>query len=164
MRGTIAAFWLGALAAAVLFAATGGTTLDIRVTGTEPGRAQLEQDVDQGTLAGLLTPSAPAIGVLHIKKRTWGIVTTYSETLAAPGARAAGAPDMRVLLTVPGAVTVTNAAGREGRALVWAGLPGPEPAWAEARAVNWSAAIVAVAALAVSLWAASVTRLPARFG
>ncbi|HLY21949.1 MAG TPA: hypothetical protein VKT83_05730 [bacterium] len=151
MRGTVAGFWLGALVAAVLFAATGGTTLDIRVTGTEAGRAQLEQSVDQGTFAGLLTPSAPALGVLHIKKRTWGVVTTYSETLAAPGARAAGAPDMRVLLTVPGAVTVTNAAGRDGRALVWTGLPGPEPAWAEARAVNWPAVVVAVIAAAISL-------------
>jgi len=152
MRGTVAGFWLGALVAAGLFAATGGTTLDIRVTGTEAGRAQLEQDVDQGALAGLLAPSAPALGVLHIKKRTWGVVTTYSETLAAPGARAAGAPDMRVLLTVPGAVTVTNAAGREGRALVWTGLPGPEPAWAEARAVNWVVVVAAVIAAAVSLW------------
>lgn len=155
MRGTVAGFWLGALLAAVLFAATGGTTIDIRVTGTEAGRAQLEQAVDQGSLAGLLAPSAPAIGVLHIRKRTWGLATTYSETLAAPGARAAGAPDMRVLLTVPGAVTVTNAPGREGRALVWSGLPGPEPAWAEARAVNWPVIVAAVAAAAVSLWKAA---------
>jgi hypothetical protein len=153
MRGTIAGFWLGALVAAVLFAATGGTTLDVRVTGTEPGRAQLEQNVDQGALAGLLTPSAPAIGVLHIRKRTWGVLTTYSATLAAPGARAAGAPDLRVLLTLPGTVTATNAAGREGRALVWTGLPDPEPAWTEARAVDWPVAVVAAVAAAISLWA-----------
>ena len=153
MRGTIAAFWLGALFAAVLFTATGGTAVDVRVVGTEAGRAQLEQDVDQGALAGLLAPSVP-LGVLHIKKRSWGVVTTYSETLAAPGARAAGAPDMRVLLTLPGAVTVTNAAGREGRALVWTALPGPDPAWAEARAVNWLAVAAAAAAAAISLWIA----------
>jgi len=157
MRGTVAGFWLGALVAAGLFAATGGTTLDIRVTGTEAGRAQLEQEVDQGALAGLLAPPAPVLGVLHIKKRTWGIVTTYSETLSAPAARAAGVPDMRVLLTVPGAVTVTNAAGREGRALVWTGLPGPEPAWAEARAVNWPVAVFGVVAAVVSVWARGKT-------
>lgn len=151
MRGTVAGFWLGALSAAVLFAATGGTAVDIRVVGTEAGRAQLEQDVDRGALAGLLAPSAP-LGVLHIKKRSWGLATTYSETLAAPGARAAGAPEMRVLLTLPGTVTVTNAAGREGRALVWTALPGPEPAWAEARAVNWFAVVAAAAAAAISLW------------
>lgn len=151
MRRTVAGFWLGALFAAVLFAATGGTAIDIRVVGTEAGRTQLEQDVDQGALAGLLAPSAP-LGVLHIKKHSWGLATTYSETLAAPAARAAGAPEMRVLLTLPGAVTVTNAAGREGRALVWTALPGSEPAWAEARAVNWFAVAVAAAAAAFSLW------------
>lgn len=152
MRNAVAGFWLGALVAAVLFAATGGTTIDIRVTGTEGGRGQLEQGIDQGPLAGLLAPAAPVLGVLHIKKRAWGLATTYSETLAAPGARAAGAPDLRVLLSVPGTVTVTNAAGREGRALVWTGLPGPEPAWTEARAVNWLVVVAAVAAAAVSLW------------
>jgi len=150
--GAVAGFWLGAVLTTMLFAATGGTTLDVRVTGTEAGRAQLEQEVDQGALRGLLVPSAPAIGALHIKKRSWGIVTTYSETLAAPAARAAGVPDVRVLLTLPGAVAATNAAGREGRALVWTGLPGPEPAWAEAHAVNWSVVVFAAAAAAVSLW------------
>lgn len=152
MRGAVAGFWLGALLTAVLFAATGGTTLDIRVTGTEAGRAQVEQQIDQGSLTGLFAPSAPAIATLHIRKRTWGIATTYAETLAAPAARAAGVPDVRLLLTVPGAVTVTNAAGREGRALVWTGLPSPEPAWAEARALNWPVIVCAVAAAAVSLW------------
>jgi hypothetical protein len=152
MRGAVAGFWLGALLTAAVFAATGGTTLDLRVTGTEAGRAQLEQAVDQGAFAGLLAPTAPAIGALHIKKRTWGLVTTYSETLAAPAARAAGVPDIRVLLTVPGAVTVTNAAGREGRALFWTGLPGPEPAWAESRAINWPVAVFTVLAAAGSLW------------
>ncbi len=152
MRGAVAGFWLGALLTAMLFAATGGTTLDIRVTGTEAGRAQLEQGIDQSSLAGLLAPSAPAIATLHIKKRSWGIVTTYSETLAAPAARAAGVPNVRVLLTVPGAVTVTNAAGREGRALVWTGLPSPQPAWTEARALNWPAVVCAVLAAAVSVW------------
>src|SRR5215469_7286868 len=148
--GTILGFWVGAIAAAALFAATGGTAVEIRVTGTEAGRAQLEQNVDQGSLARLLAPSAPAIGVLHIRKHTWGLLTTYSQTLAAPGVRAAGVPDVRVLLTLPGAVTDTNAAGREGRALVWAGLPGPEPGWAEARAVNWPAVILAAVAAALS--------------
>lgn len=151
MRGPVAGFWLGALLTAVLFAATGGTTLDIRVIGTEAGRAQVEQEIDQSSLAGLFSPSAP-IATLHIKKRTWGIVTTYSETLAAPAARAAGVPDVRVLLTVPGTVTVTNAAGREGRALVWTALPSPEPAWTEARALNWPVVVCAVIAAAVSVW------------
>lgn len=152
MRGAVVGFWVGAVVAALLFAATGGTAVEIRVTGTEGGRAQLEQSVDQGSLAGLLAPSAPAIGVLHIRKHTWGLVTTYSTTLAAPGARAAGVPDVRTLLTVPGAVSGTNAAGREGRALVWTGLPGPEPAWAESRAVNWPAVTLAAAAVVLSLW------------
>lgn len=152
MRGTVAGFWLGALFATVVFAATGGTAVDIRVVGTEAGRAQVEQDVDRGALAGLLAPSAP-LGVLHIKKHSWGVAATYSETLAAPGARAAGAPDVRVLLTLPGSVTGTNAAGREGRALVWIGLPGPEPAWAEARAVNWTAVVALAAAAIISSWA-----------
>lgn len=151
MRGTVAGFWLGVLFAAVLFAATGGTAVDIRIVGTEAGRAQLEQHVDQGALAGLLAPSAP-LGVLHIKKRSWGLATTYSETLAARGARGAGAQEMRVLLTLPGAVTGTNAPGREGRALVWTTLPGPEPAWAEAGAVNWFAVVAAAGAAASSVW------------
>ena len=158
MRGTVAGFWLGALLTAAVFAATGGTAVDIRVTGTEAGRAQLEQAVDQSAVAALLLPGAPAIGTLHIKKRNWGLMTTYSETLAAPAARAAGIPDVRVLLTVPGAVTVTNASGREGRALVWTGLPGPEPAWAEARAINWPVAAFAVLAAAGSLWARGKAR------
>jgi hypothetical protein len=152
MRGTVLGFWLGAIVAGVLFAATGGTAVEVRVTGTEAGRVQLEQNVDQESLAGLLAPSAPAIGVLHIRKHAWGLLTTYSETLAAPGARAAGMPDVRVLLTVPGAVTETNAAGRDGRTLVWAGLPGPEPAWAEARAVNWPVLLLTAAAAAASVW------------
>jgi hypothetical protein len=152
MRGTLAGFWVGAIVTAVLFAATGGTTLDLRVTGGETGQAQLEQAIDQSTLAGLLVPAPPALGTLHIRKRTWGIVTTYYETLAAPGARAAGAPEIRVLLTAPGAVTATNAAGREGRALVWRGLPGPEPAWAETRAINWLPVVFAGAAAAGSFW------------
>lgn len=152
MRSAVLGFWLGAIVAAVLFAATGGTAVEVRVTGTEAGRAQLEQNVDQGSLAGLLAPSAPAIGVLHIRKHDWGLLTTYSATLAAPGARATGVPDLRVLLTVPGAVTETNAAGREGRALVWSRLPGPEPAWAETRAVNWSAVMLAGAAAVLSFW------------
>ncbi|HLW48216.1 MAG TPA: hypothetical protein VKW09_10670 [bacterium] len=152
MRSAVGGFWLGAFLTAAVFAATGGTTLDLRITATETGRAQLEQGVDQGALAGLLAPAAPPIGALHIRKRTWGIVTTYSDTLAAPGATAAGAPEIRVLLTAPGAVTITNATGREGRALVWSGLPGPEPAWAETRAINWPVAVFAALAAAASLW------------
>ena len=150
MRTAVLGFWLGAIVAAVLFAATGGTAVEIRVTGTEAGRVQLEQNADQGSLAGFLAPSAPAIGVLHIRKHAWGLLTTYSATLAAPGARAAGVPGVRVLLSVPGAVTETNAGGREGRALVWAGLPGPEPAWAETRAVNWPAVMLTAAAAVLS--------------
>lgn len=157
MRG-VGGFWVGVLVTAALFAATGGTTLDLRVTATEAGRAQLEQSIDQGALAGLLAPTAPALGTLHIRKRTWGIVTTYSETLAAPAARAAGMPDIRVLLTVPGGVTDTNAAGREGRALLWTGFPGPEPAWAEASAVNWPVVVFMVLAAAGSLWRAQSRR------
>lgn len=148
----MAGFWVGALLTAALFAATGGTTLDLRITGSQPGGAQLEQDIDQSTLAGLLAPSAPALGTLHIHKRTWGIVTTYSETLAAPAAQAAGMQQIRVLVRAPGAVTVTNAAGREGRALLWRGLPGPEPEWAELRAINWPVIAVAALAAAGSLW------------
>jgi len=151
MRGTLAAFWLGVGLTWVVFAATGGTALDLRVVAGDAG-ARLEQAVDQGALAGLLAPAAPVIGVLHIKKRTWGLVTTYAETLAAPGARAAGTPDVRVLLTMPGTVTDTNAPGREGRALLWNGLPGVEPAWAESRAVNGPALVFVVAAAVVSLW------------
>jgi hypothetical protein len=117
MGGTVRGFWVGALLTAAVFAATGGTALDLRVSGTEAGGAQLEQDIDRSTLAGLLVPAAPPIGTLHIRKRTWGIVTTYSETVAAPAAQAAGVPAIRVLLTAPGAVTVTNASGRDGRAL-----------------------------------------------
>jgi hypothetical protein len=143
---------MGALVTAALFAATGGTTIDLRVTGSEMGRAQLEQEIDQSAIGRLLVPGALPLGTIHIRKRTWGLVTTYSETLAAPAAQAAGVPDVRVVLTAPGAVTVTNAAGRDGRALVWNGLPGPEPAWAETRAVNWAAVVFAAFAGAVSVW------------
>jgi hypothetical protein len=152
MGGAVGGFWLGALVAAAVFAATGGTTVDLRVTGTETGGAQLEQEIDQSTLRRLLAPGAPAAGTLYIHKRTWGIVTTYSETLAAPAAQAAGVPQMRIVLTAPGAVTVTNAPGRDGRALVWAGLPNPGPAWAETRAVNWPVVLLAAAAAAASVW------------
>ena len=151
MSGAVAGFWVGALLTAALFAATGGTTVTLRVTGGETGRVQLEQEIDQSALRSLV-PASPSLGALHIRKRTWGIVTTYSETLAAPAAQAAGIPDMRVLLTAPGAVTVTNAAGREGRALLWRGLPGPEPAWAETRAINWSVVMFAAVAAAWSIW------------
>lgn len=152
MRSAVAGFWLGAVCTAALFAAAGGTAVTVRVTATDTGHAQLEQEVDQNPLATLLAPAAPPVGALHIRKRNWGIITTYAQTLAAPGARAAGVPDVRVLLTLPGAVTATNADGREGRALVWTGLPAAEPAWAEARAINWPVAALAAAAAAVSLW------------
>jgi hypothetical protein len=152
MRGALSAFWLGVGFAWAVFAATGGTAVDLRVVAAGAGGARLEQDIDQSALAGLLAPAAPVIGVLHIKKRSWGLVTTYAETLAAPGARAAGAPDVRVLLTAPGSVTDTNAPSREGRALVWTGLPGVEPAWAESRAVNGPAAVFVAAAAVVSLY------------
>ena len=75
-------------------------------------------------------------------------MTTYSETLAAPAAQAAGVQQIRVLVRAPGTVTVTNAAGREGGALFWTGLPGPDPAWAELRAINCP--VMAVAALAAA--------------
>jgi hypothetical protein len=152
MDGAVRGFWVGALLTAALFAATGGTTVDLRVSGTDAGGAQLGQAIDQSALSGLLVPAAPPLGTLHIRKRTWGIVSTYSETLAAPAAQAAGLPPIRVVLTAPGAVTVTNAPGRDGRALVWTGLPDPGPAWAETRAINWPVALCAAVAAAGSLW------------
>ena len=63
MRGTLAAFWLGVGLTWVVFAAAGGTALDLRVVAGDAG-ARLEQAVDQGALAGLLAPAAPVIGVL----------------------------------------------------------------------------------------------------
>jgi hypothetical protein len=148
----VAGFWVGAHLTAAPFAATGGTTLDLRITGSEPAGAQLEQDIDQSALAGLLAPSAPALGTLHFHKRTWGIVTTYTVTLAAPAAQAAGVQQIRVLVRAPGAVTVSNAAGREGGALLWTGLPGPAPAWADFRGINWPAMAAVALAAAGSLW------------
>jgi len=153
MRRAAGAFWLGAIAAAAVFIATDGTTFDARVTGGEARQVQLVQHVDRGRIGLLLTPEAPAAGGLHLTKRSWGIVTVYTEEVTAAGARFAGAPvDVRLVLDIPGAVTATNATAREGSALVWTALPAAEPAWVRTRAVNWPLVVAAAAAIGLSLW------------
>ncbi len=155
MRRTVLAFWLGvAVSSAVFIITAAATTFDADVTSGEAQPIRLVQRVDEEALSRLLAPASLTLGSVRLTKRGWGVVTTYSEEISIAGGRlatVAGAPvDVRVTLEIPGTVVATNATGREGRALVWTGLPADAPLRAQTRAVNWPLVAFLIAAVVLS--------------
>ncbi len=158
MQRTALGFWLGVAASFVFFLlGTAGVRVDAVVTAGEARPIEFMQHVDQGILGRLLSPAAPTLGSVRLTKRTWGVVTLYSEQITVAGARLAGQAgeplQLRVALDIPGTVVGTNADTREGGTLVWTALPADAPLWVETRSVNWAvvAFFVGAAILTVML-------------
>jgi len=157
MRALVAAFWLGVLVMGGVFLLSAAkTTYTAEVTTDETNALVFGQHVDQGFLESLLRPAALTIGSAQLTKRTWGLVTTYADRVSVATnllANQAGRPvNLRINLELPGTVTDTNAAGRQGTALVWTELPADTPLYGTSRVVNWPAIVLLGLAAAISVW------------
>jgi len=157
MRRAVLAFWIGVAATfIVLVLNASSTTWDADVVATEANAIGLVERVDQGSIGRILSPGFGALGTVRFTKRSWGLVTTYSQELTVLGARiaqAAGSPlNVRVSVLIPGAVVGTNADGGDGRALVWSSIPSDAPLWVRSRSVSWPVLAFLVAALGLTAW------------
>lgn len=157
MRRGILAFWFGVVVTYLIFVLTASSsTLDVDVAPADSRGIVVAERVDQGPLSRVLNPGLATLGTLRLTKRTWGVVTTYTQELGVTAARLAqqaGTPiSVKVSLNIPGAVVGTNAASRDDGALVWTEIPPDAPLWARTRAINWPVALFAVAAMAATVW------------
>ncbi len=158
MRSGILWFWAGVAAAyLVLTLSASSTTFDVDVVPAAAGGVTIAERVDRGPLSRLLAPGLGTLAALRFTKRTWGFVATYAQELTVTAARLAqqaGTPiGVSMTLQIPGTVVGTNATGGEDRTLVWSALPAEGPLWVRTRAANWPLALLAAAALGVTLWA-----------
>jgi hypothetical protein len=165
VRALVAAFWLGVLVMGSVFLVSAAkTTYTAEVTVGDTNSLAFGQHVDQGFLERLLQPAALSLGSAQLTKRTWGLVTTYADQVSVATnllANQAGGPvNLRVTLEIPGTVTETNAAGRDGTALVWTALPAGTPLYGTSRVVNWPAVVLLGLAAAVSIWLIGVRDHP----
>jgi hypothetical protein len=156
MQKTALGFWLGVVASFVFFIlGTAGVRFDAAVTAGEARPVEFVERVDQGVLSRFLSPAAPALGSVTLTKRSWGVVTIYSERITVAGARLAsqaGVPlELRIALEIPGTVVGTNADKQEGGTVIWTRLPADAPLWVETRSVNWTVAAFLVGAAILSL-------------
>jgi hypothetical protein len=156
MQRTALGFWLGVVASFVFFLlGTAGVRFDAAVTAGEARPIEFTEHVDQGILSRVLSPASPTLGSVRLTKRSWGVVTLYSEQITVAGTRLAGqagAPlELRIVLDIPGTVVGTNADKREGGTLVWTTLPTDAPLWVDTRSVNWTVAAFLVGAVILSL-------------
>ena len=157
MRATFLAFWLGvAVTYLILTLTASSTTLDVDVVPGEANSLAVTERVDGGPLSRMLNPGIATLGTLRLTKRSWGVVTTYTQELGVTAARLAQQAGtqipVKVSLSIPGTIVGTNAASREGGALVWTEVPPDAPLWARTRAINWPVALFAIAALAATVW------------
>ncbi len=158
MRSGMLLFWTGvAVTYLVLTLSAFSTTFDVDVVPAAGGGVAVAERVDQGPVSRLLAPGLGTLGTLRFTKRNWGFVATYTQELTVTAARLAqqaGTPvSVSVTLQIPGTVVGTNATGRDNRTLVWSEIPPEGPLWARTRTTNWPVALLAAAALAVTLWA-----------
>jgi hypothetical protein len=156
MRRGILAFWFGVVVTYLILVLTASSsTLDVDIVPGEAGIVVAER-VDQGPLSRVLNPGIATLGTLRLTKRTWGVVTTYTQELGVTAARLAQQAgtqiSVKVSLNIPGTVVGTNAARRDGGALVWTEIPPDAPLWARTRTTNWPVALFALAALAATVW------------
>jgi hypothetical protein len=156
MQRSALGFWLGVAASFVFFVlGTAGVRFDAQVTAGEARPIELTQHVDQGIISRVLSPAAPTLGSVRLTKRSWGVVTFYSEQITVAGTRLAGQSggplELRVLLDIPGAVIGTNANTRQGETLVWTAIPTDAPLWVDTRSVNWTVAAFLVGAVVLTL-------------
>jgi SAM-dependent methyltransferase len=101
-------------------------------------------------------PGIATLGSLRLTKRSWGLLTTYSQELGVAAVRLAQQAgtqiNLRVSLDIPGTVVAANATGREGRTLVWSAIPQEGPMQARARTINWPVALFGAAVIAATVW------------
>ena len=157
MRGNIAAFWLGVAVTYLLLTLTASsTTLDVDVVPAEGNSVALTERVDAGPLSRFFNPGIATLGSLRLTKRSWGLLTTYSQELGVAAVRLAQQAgtqiNLRVSLDIPGTVVAANATGREGRTLVWSAIPQEGPMQARARTINWPVALFGAAVIAATVW------------
>ena len=158
MRHAVGAFWVGVAVASAVFIITGGTTVDLDATASDPHGVVLTGRVDQGPVSWLFSPESPILGRVRVTKRGWGILTIYTEQITILGAQlvaASGGPiGVRVNLEIPGTVIGTNATsrGNRTRTLVWSALPTDGLLWAQSRAVSWPVVAFLATALALTFW------------
>jgi hypothetical protein len=147
------AFWIGVAAAAIVFVATGTTTVELDATALGPRDIALVGRADQGVLGGLLSAEPLPLGRVRIVKRNWGVVDTYTEQIAVATAALTGytgaAVAIQVRLRLPGTIAATNATGRDGETLVWAPLPADGQLWAQSRVVQWPVVLLVAAVAAI---------------
>ena len=157
MQRGILAFWFGvAVAALVLTLSASSSTLDVDVVTGEANGIIVAERVDQGPLSRVLNPGVATLGTLRLTKRTWGLVTTYTQELGVTAVRLAQQAGtqipLKVSLSIPGTIVGTNAGARDGEALVWTEVPRDAPLWVRTRAINWPVVIFAAAAVGLSVW------------
>ncbi len=157
MRRGWLAFWIGVvLTYLVLTFTAASSTVDVDLVPGEANGLVMAERIDQGPLSRILNPGAATLGTLRLTKRSWGIVTTYSQELGVTAARLAQQAGtqltLRVTLAIPGSVVGTNAAGQTGGALVWTQIPSDGPLWVRTRAINWPVALFGIAAITATAW------------
>lgn len=157
MQRGILAFWAGVIATSLLLTlSASSSTLDVDLIPGEANSIVMAERVDQGPLSRVLNPGIATLGTLRLTKRNWGLITTYTQELGVAAARLAQQAgtqvSLRVSLSIPGTVVGTNAAGRDGGALVWTEIPPDAPLWARTRAINWPVVVVSAVAIALSIW------------
>lgn len=157
MRGSILAFWLGvAVTYLILTLTSSSTTLDVDLVPGEANSLAVTERLDAGPLSRVLNPGIATLGTLRLTKRNWGLLTTYSQELGVTAVRLAQQAGtqigLKVSLDIPGTIAGTNATGRDGRTLVWTGIPQEGPMQARARAINWPVALFAAAVIAATVW------------
>lgn len=157
MRRGILPFWIGvAVTYLVLVLTASSSTVDVDIVPGEANAVVVAERVDQGPLSRVLNPGIATLGTLRLTKRTWGVVTTYSQELGVTAVRLAQQAgtqiSVKASLAIPGTVVGTNAGSRDGGALVWNEIPPDAPLWARTRAINWPVAAFAAASLAATVW------------
>lgn len=152
--GFLAGIVVGALAVAWV---AGGTRADFYVRASAGGRDILDARVDEGAIGRAINIPAATLGEASVRKRSWGVLTTYEFTLRLrpelSGDAAAAVRGLDVSVRLPGRVTATNASKLVAGAAVWEGLPA-EALLVRTRAVQGSRLLVlaAVTALALALY------------